>query len=69
MNLFSAMVSIAAIIGIVAVARYWFDARARRGDDDERLDRLESEFRERIETLERIVTDQREKIRKQIDEL
>lgn len=69
MNIFSSMVAITAIIGIVAVARYWFEARNRHGTDDERLDRLESEFRERIETLERIVTDQREKIRKQIDEL
>ncbi|NEZ03657.1 hypothetical protein G4Y73_05750 [Wenzhouxiangella sp. XN201] len=69
MNIFSAMVAIAAIIGIVAVARYWFEARRKTGVDREHLERVEIELRERIETLERIVTDQREKLRKQIDEL
>jgi len=69
MNLFSAMVAIAAIIGIVAVSRYWFESRRRDGIDPERVDRLESELRERIETLERIVIDQREQLRRKIDEL
>ncbi len=69
MNLFSAMVAIAAIIGIVAVSRYWFESRHRDGVDQERFDRLESELRERIETLERIVIDQREQLRRKIDEL
>lgn len=69
MNLFSAMVAIAAIFGVVAVARYWFDARGRAGVDREHLERVETELRERIETLERIVTDQREKLRRKIDEL
>ena len=70
MNLFSAMVSIAAILGVVAIARAWVDARKHFATHaDERLDRVEAEFRERIETLERIVTDQREQLRKQIDEL
>lgn len=69
MNLFSAMVSIAAILGVVAIARAWVDARKHSSTDEARLDRIEAEFRERIETLERIVTDQREQLRKQIDEL
>ncbi|RFF31991.1 hypothetical protein [Wenzhouxiangella sediminis] len=69
MNLFSAMVAIAAIIGIVAVARHWFESRRGQGVDREHFERVEIELRERIETLERIVTDQREKLRKQIDEL
>jgi len=69
MNLFSAMVAIAAIIGIVAVSRYWFESRHRDGIDPERIDRLESELRERIETLERIVVDQREQLKRKIDEL
>jgi hypothetical protein len=69
MNVFSAMVAIAAIFGIVAVARYWFESRGRDGVEAERFERLEIELRERIETLERIVTDQREQLRRKIDEL
>ncbi len=69
MNLFSAMVAIAAIFGVVAVARYWFESRHHDGVDDERLDRLEDELRERIENLERIVVDQREQLKRKIDEL
>lgn len=69
MNLFSSMVAIAAIIGVVAVSRYWFESRKHAGIDAEKMDRLEAELRERIETLEQIVTDQREKLRRQIDEL
>lgn len=69
MNLFSAMVAIAAIIGVVAISRYWLESRNHTATDHERLDRVEEEFRERIEALEEIVIDQREKLRKQIDEL
>ncbi len=69
MNVFSAMVAIAAILGVVAIAKAWFDAHRRGASDTERLDRIESEFRERIETLERIVTDQRDQLRRKIDEL
>ncbi len=69
MNLFSAMVAIAAIIGIVAVSRYWFESRHRDGVDPERFEQLENELRERIETLERIVVDQREQLKRKIDEL
>ncbi|HSH27206.1 MAG TPA: hypothetical protein VK972_05505 [Wenzhouxiangella sp.] len=69
MNLFSAAVAIAAIIAIVAIARHWFDSRRGHGVDREDLERVETELRERIETLERIVTDQREALGKQIDEL
>lgn len=69
MNLFSAMVAIAAIVGVVAISRYWFESRNHAAADHERVDRIEEEFRERIEALEEIVIDQREKLRKQIDEL
>ncbi|TVQ33238.1 MAG: hypothetical protein EA370_11895 [Wenzhouxiangella sp.] len=69
MNVFSAMVAIAAILGIVAIARAWVEARRHGATDDQRIDQLEQEFRERIETLERIVTDQREQLKRQIDEL
>lgn len=69
MNLFSAMVAIAAIIGIVAISRYWFESRNHAAADRERLDRIENEFRQRIEILEEIVTDQREKLLRRIDDL
>lgn len=69
MNLFSAMVAIAAIIGIVAISRYWLESRRDQAADREHLERVETELRERIETLERIVTDQRDKLRKKIDDL
>jgi hypothetical protein len=38
-------------------------------DINERLDHLEAEFRDRIETLERIVTDRREDLKRQFDYL
>ncbi len=69
MNLFSAFVAIALIIGVVRIAQYWFESRKASAVDHERLDRVERELRERIETLERIVTDQREQLKRQIDEL
>ncbi len=69
MNIFSAAVAITAILGIVAIARAWVDARKHAAPDADRMDQIESEFRERIETLERIVTDQREQLKRRIDEL
>lgn len=69
MNVFSAMVAIAAILGVVAIARAWAETRKSAGPDNQRLDRIEQEFRERIETLERIVTDQRDQLKRQIDDL
>jgi len=69
MNFFSAFVAIAAIYGIVRIAQYWFESRKAPPPDHARVDQLEEELRERIETLERIVTDQREQLKRQIDEL
>lgn len=69
MNLFSALVAIAAIMGIVAISRYWFEARRNQAVDREHIERVEIELRERIETLERIVTDQRDQLRRKIDDL
>jgi len=39
------------------------------GEINERLDRMETEFRDRIETLERIVTDRKEDLKRQFDYL
>ena len=69
MNIFSAFVAIAAIVGLVRIAQYWFESRKAPPPDQARMDELERELRERIETLERIVTDQREQLKRQIDEL
>lgn len=43
--------------------------RAALGDISRRLDALETELRERVETLERIVTDSREDLKRQFDRL
>jgi len=69
MNLYTALVAITAIVAITLISRYRFESKRPTGADTERLDRLEAELRERIETLERIVTDQREKLKRQIDDL
>jgi len=71
MNIFSAFVAIAAIYGVVRIAQYWFESRRTppQDHDRDRSSEVEQELRERIETLERIVTDQREKLKRQIDEL
>ncbi len=69
MNLFSAAVAVTAIVGIVTLAKSWLESRKGSAVDQQRLDELENEFRGRIETLEQIVTDQREQLRRNIDEL
>ncbi|AKS42125.1 hypothetical protein [Wenzhouxiangella marina] len=69
MNFFSALVAIVSIAAIVQIAKYWIESRRGHAEDHQRLDAIEKELRERIETLERLVTDQREKLRRQIDEL
>lgn len=69
MNLYSAIVAVVAIWALVQVVRYWADSRrdasAGNGAHDERLDTLE----ERIRTLERIITDERESLRRKFDDL
>jgi len=69
MNVFSAFVAIAAIYGVVRVSQHWFESRKVPPPDHERISQVEQELRERIETLERIVTDQRDQLKRQIDEL
>jgi hypothetical protein len=69
MNVFSAIVALAVIFGIVRIAQYWIESRKAPPPDHARMDQLEEELRGRIETLERIVTDQRDQLRRNIDEL
>ncbi|TVS12545.1 MAG: hypothetical protein EA419_04585 [Wenzhouxiangella sp.] len=69
MNLFSAAVAIVAILSIVSIAQKWIEARRRDAHADPEMDHKLKDLRERIETLERIVTDQRETLRRKFDEL
>jgi hypothetical protein len=68
-NVFSAAVAIVAILGIVSLGRSWVENRQRNVKLEASLDDALADLRERIETLERIVTDQRETLRKKFDEL
>lgn len=68
-----ALIAIACIAG--EAFRHHSRSRKFHGDAkmldemNERLDRMETEFRDRIETLERIVTDRREDLKRQFDYL
>lgn len=71
MNLYTAIVAVVAIWAVVQISRHWFTGRRAAGEDrqardhDADLKRLE----ERIRTLERIVTDNRDSLRHQFDDL
>ena len=69
MNLFSAAVAIAAIVAIVSIAEKWIQARRSSDALENSVEEALRDLRERSETLERIVTDQRETLRKKFDEL
>lgn len=69
MNFFSAAVAIMAIIAVAEITKKWLEARRRRPEDLDRVEQALSDLRERVETLERIVTDQRETLRRKFDEL
>ena len=70
MNFWTAMVAIAGICGIVAITRYKMELRNRPepkedAEQAETVRRLE----ERIQTLERIVTDDKEALKRRFDDL
>lgn len=69
MNFFSAAVAIIAIIAVAEITKKWLKTRQARPEDLGRLEQTLEELRERVETLERIVTDQRETLRRKFDEL
>lgn len=69
MNFFSAAVAIMAIIAVTEITKKWLKARHSRPQDLDRLEQTVEDLRERVETLERIVTDQRETLRRKFDEL
>lgn len=69
MNIFSAAVAIMAIIALTEISKKWLEARRRPPEDAERIQTALDDLRERVETLERIVTDQRDALRRKFDEL
>lgn len=71
MNLWTALVAIAAIWGVVEVFRQWAmnKRKSQAGDEHRVSEQAMRELRQRIETLERIVTDDKEALRRKFDEL
>ncbi|MFP4208423.1 MAG: hypothetical protein ACLFSC_07155 [Wenzhouxiangella sp.] len=69
MNFFSAAVAIVAILGIVSIGQKWVESRRHGAALEDSVNDALADLRERIETLERIVTDQRETLRRKFDEL
>ena len=70
MNLWTALVAIAGIIGIVQITRYRIESRRTEPSEAdpearETIRRLE----ERVNTLERIVTDDKEALKRRFDDL
>ncbi len=73
MNFWTAMVAIAGIMGIVAITRYRMELRNTKSadPDPDKAERAETVRRleERVETLERIVTDDKEALKRRFDDL
>ncbi|MEM7054450.1 MAG: hypothetical protein AAF446_07855 [Pseudomonadota bacterium] len=71
MNFWTAAVAIMAIIGVVEIAKQWIKSRNKNQIQDRA--RAESaqleELKARIQTLETIVTDKRETLKREIDEI
>ena len=72
----TAVVVIAALSFSIPLMKIWTNHRRRiasnRGNDDGRIDALETEvaeLRDRVETLERIATDQRSNLDREFDRL
>lgn len=70
MNFWTAMVAIAGIMGIVAITRYKMELR-NKPDPDAGAEQAEHvrHLEERVKTLERIVTDDKESLKRRIEEL
>jgi hypothetical protein len=68
-NIFSFIVALTALYMIYALGEKWVEARRHRPEDAKRTEADLKDLRERVETLERIVTDQREALRQKFDEL
>mgnify|MGYP001126528388 CR=1 FL=1 len=71
MNLWTALVAMAGIWGVVQIAQYWINAREQQEVDVvSETDRAQiDELKSRIETLETIITDNRESLKRKIDNI
>jgi len=71
MNLWTALVAMAGIWGVVQIAQYWINAREQQEVDVvSDTDRAQiDELKSRIETLETIITDNRESLKRKIDNI
>jgi len=69
MNVFSFVVALTAMYLVYELGTKWLEARRHRPEALERMEQSMADLRDRIETLERIVTDQRETLRRKFDEL
>jgi len=67
MNLYSAIVAGIAIWAVVRITQHWLAARQRDRADGERaeIEALEA----RVRTLERLVTDRRESLKREFEDL
>jgi hypothetical protein len=68
-NVFSFIVALTALYMVYALGEKWLAARRHRPEEVKRIEDELQALRERVETLERIVTDQRETLRQKFDEL
>lgn len=68
-----AIICIVAIVGGTISKRYDYKGNsatgARLDELEKKMDRLDSDLRKRVETLERIVTDRKEDLKRQFDSL
>lgn len=71
MNLYAAIVAIVALWAIVRVSQHWLENRRaeHQGNDHGQHDAEIKQLEERVRTLERIVTDDGERLRHKFDEL
>lgn len=69
MNFFSAAVAIMAIIAVTEITKKWLKTRQGQSRELDHIQQTLDDLRDRVETLERIVTDQRETLRRKFDEL
>jgi len=71
MNLYSAMVAIFALWAIVRITPHWVDGHraARQNGDSSTRDAEIERLEERVRTLERIVTDDSNRLRHKFDEI
>jgi hypothetical protein len=77
MNPFEMVVVIVVVVTFSGLVKQWLNARHRFADLEEQLSRIGvadqlkriDQLEERVRTLERIVTDRTERLRKEIDSL